>query len=91
VLLEPAYSAAGRARHRAVDRSENNEAMQAVLRGRHPRAVLPTGSGKSAIYQVPSPLTEGCGLEKNALQKPSRPSCLGSLCQFLATLTRKSR
>ncbi|HTX93448.1 MAG TPA: DEAD/DEAH box helicase [Mycobacterium sp.] len=37
-------------------------AMRAVLRGRDALAVLPTGSGKSAIYQVPSLLTDGMTL-----------------------------
>ena len=35
------------------------EAMQAVLAGRDTLAVLPTGSGKSAIYQVPALLLDG--------------------------------
>ncbi|OBH81027.1 recombinase RecQ [Mycobacterium scrofulaceum] len=37
-------------------------AMRAVLHGRDVLAVLPTGSGKSAIYQVPSLLTDGATL-----------------------------
>src|SRR5438270_13130293 len=36
--------------------------MQAVLRGRDLLAVMPTGSGKSAIYQVPSLLADGVTL-----------------------------
>ncbi|MBW3613891.1 MAG: RecQ family ATP-dependent DNA helicase [Actinobacteria bacterium] len=35
------------------------EAMQAVLEGRDTLAVLPTGSGKSAIYQLPALLMSG--------------------------------
>lgn len=40
-------------------RPEQLEAMQAVLDGRDVLAVMPTGSGKSAIYQVPAVLTDG--------------------------------
>jgi ATP-dependent DNA helicase RecQ len=35
------------------------EAMQATLAGRDVLAVMPTGSGKSAIYQVPAVLIDG--------------------------------
>jgi ATP-dependent DNA helicase RecQ len=35
------------------------EAMQSVLEGHDTLAVLPTGGGKSAIYQIPSLLLEG--------------------------------
>ncbi|NAZ88171.1 RecQ family ATP-dependent DNA helicase [Kineococcus sp. T90] len=35
------------------------EAVRAVVRGRDVLAVMPTGSGKSAIYQVPALLLEG--------------------------------
>src|SRR5947209_1358988 len=35
------------------------EAMQATLEGRDVLAVMPTGSGKSAIYQVPAVLIDG--------------------------------
>ncbi|MGE2714777.1 RecQ family ATP-dependent DNA helicase [Mycolicibacterium litorale] len=38
---------------------EQLEAMEAILAGRDVVAVLPTGSGKSAIYQVPAVLLEG--------------------------------
>lgn len=38
---------------------EQLEAMEAVLAGRDVVAVLPTGSGKSAIYQVPAVLLDG--------------------------------
>ncbi|OBI90040.1 RecQ family ATP-dependent DNA helicase [Mycobacterium asiaticum] len=41
---------------------EQREAMRAVLRRRDVLAVLPTGSGKSGIYQLPSLLTEGATL-----------------------------
>lgn len=41
---------------------DQREAMRAVLHGRDVLAVLPTGSGKSAIYQVPSLLTDGVTL-----------------------------
>ncbi|WP_231639637.1 RecQ family ATP-dependent DNA helicase [Mycobacterium sp. Marseille-P9652] len=41
---------------------DQREAMRAVLRGRDVLAVLPTGSGKSAIYQVPSLLIDGLTL-----------------------------
>ncbi len=35
------------------------EAMQATLAGRDVLAIMPTGSGKSAIYQVPAVLIDG--------------------------------
>jgi ATP-dependent DNA helicase RecQ len=35
------------------------EAMQALMEGRDVLAVLPTGSGKSAVYQVPTLLLDG--------------------------------
>src|SRR4051812_36058805 len=35
------------------------EAMQAVLAGRDTLVVLPTGGGKSAIYQIPALLING--------------------------------
>ena len=38
---------------------EQLDAMEAILAGRDVVAVLPTGSGKSAIYQVPAVLLEG--------------------------------
>lgn len=38
---------------------EQLEAMQAIMAGRDVLAVLPTGSGKSAIYQVPDVLLDG--------------------------------
>ncbi|MGZ4584832.1 MAG: DEAD/DEAH box helicase [Mycobacterium sp.] len=41
---------------------DQREAMRAVLRGRDVLAVMPTGSGKSAIYQVPSLLIDGVTL-----------------------------
>ncbi|BBY30423.1 RecQ family ATP-dependent DNA helicase [Mycolicibacterium sediminis] len=41
---------------------EQLEAMTAVMSGRDVRAVLPTGSGKSAIYQVPAVLLDGVTL-----------------------------
>ncbi|KQH75226.1 recombinase RecQ [Mycobacterium gordonae] len=47
-------------------------AMRAVLHGRDLLAVMPTGSGKSAIYQIPSLLTDGVTLVVSpllALQK----------------------
>ncbi|WP_201293163.1 DEAD/DEAH box helicase [Arthrobacter zhaoguopingii] len=34
-------------------RSGQRQAMQALLEGRNVLCVMPTGSGKSAIYQVP--------------------------------------
>jgi len=40
-------------------RPGQSEAMQAVLDGRDTLAVLPTGSGKSAIYQLPAILLDG--------------------------------
>ena len=40
-------------------RPEQLEAMQAILAGRDLLAVMPTGSGKSAIYQVPAILLDG--------------------------------
>lgn len=41
---------------------DQRDAMRAVLRGRDVLAVMPTGSGKSAIYQVPSLLLDGVTL-----------------------------
>ncbi len=35
------------------------EAMQSVMAGRDTLAVMPTGSGKSAVYQVPALLLDG--------------------------------
>jgi ATP-dependent DNA helicase RecQ len=43
-------------------RPEQLEAMEAVLSGRDVLAIMPTGSGKSAIYQVPSVLIDGVTL-----------------------------
>jgi ATP-dependent DNA helicase RecQ len=43
-------------------RREQLDAMQAVLAGRDVLAVMPTGSGKSAIYQVPAVLANGVTL-----------------------------
>ena len=40
-------------------RPEQLEAMEPVARGRDVLAVLPTGAGKSAIYQVPALLRDG--------------------------------
>jgi ATP-dependent DNA helicase RecQ len=40
-------------------RDEQVRAMEAVMAGRDALAVLPTGAGKSAIYQVPAPLLPG--------------------------------
>jgi len=40
-------------------RPGQEEAIQAVLDGRDTLAVLPTGSGKSAIYQLPALLVDG--------------------------------
>jgi ATP-dependent DNA helicase RecQ len=40
-------------------RDEQLLAMEAVMAGRDALAVLPTGAGKSAIYQVPAPLLPG--------------------------------
>jgi ATP-dependent DNA helicase RecQ len=39
-------------------RDEQLEAMEAVMSGHDVLAVLPTGSGKSAIYQVPALLLD---------------------------------
>ena len=41
---------------------EQLEAMTALMAGRDVLAVLPTGSGKSAIYQVPAVLLDGVTL-----------------------------
>ncbi|WP_245233944.1 ATP-dependent DNA helicase RecQ [Mycobacterium sp. PS03-16] len=41
---------------------EQLEAMQAIMSGRDVLTVLPTGSGKSAIYQVPDVLLDGATL-----------------------------
>lgn len=43
-------------------RAEQREAMQAVLDGRDVLALMPTGAGKSAIYQVPTVLIDGLTL-----------------------------
>lgn len=43
-------------------RDEQREAMHAILDGRDVLAVMPTGSGKSAIYQVPAALLDGPAL-----------------------------
>jgi ATP-dependent DNA helicase RecQ len=43
-------------------RPEQLEAMEAVVSGRDVLAIMPTGSGKSAIYQVPSVLIDGLTL-----------------------------
>ncbi|MEV6926889.1 ATP-dependent DNA helicase RecQ [Dactylosporangium sp. NPDC051485] len=40
-------------------RDEQLRAMEALMAGRDALAVLPTGAGKSAIYQVPAPLLPG--------------------------------
>src|SRR5262249_18745992 len=40
-------------------RDEQLQAMEALMAGRDALAVLPTGAGKSAIYQVPAPLLPG--------------------------------
>src|SRR3954469_23909209 len=40
-------------------RTEQLEAMQQVMAGRDVVVVMPTGSGKSAIYQVPAVLIDG--------------------------------
>jgi ATP-dependent DNA helicase RecQ len=40
-------------------RPEQVQAMRAVLRGRDALVVLPTGAGKSAVYQVPTTLHKG--------------------------------
>ncbi|MDA2892298.1 RecQ family ATP-dependent DNA helicase [Mycolicibacterium sp. BiH015] len=40
-------------------RDEQRAAMHAILDGRDVLAVMPTGSGKSAIYQVPAALLDG--------------------------------
>ncbi|MEV4514311.1 ATP-dependent DNA helicase RecQ [Dactylosporangium sp. NPDC049525] len=40
-------------------RDEQVKAMEALMAGRDALAVLPTGAGKSAIYQVPAPLLPG--------------------------------
>ncbi|MGY4648934.1 RecQ family ATP-dependent DNA helicase [Mycobacterium sp. URHB0021] len=43
----------------AALRDDQLEAMTAIVGGRDVLAVMPTGSGKSAIYQVPAVLLEG--------------------------------
>ena len=40
-------------------RPEQIAAMRAIMSGRDTLAILPTGAGKSAIYQVPAPLLPG--------------------------------
>ncbi len=40
-------------------RAEQLQAMEQVLAGRDVMVVLPTGAGKSAIYQVPALLIDG--------------------------------
>jgi ATP-dependent DNA helicase RecQ len=56
-------------------------AMKAVMRGRDVIAVMPTGAGKSAIYQVPSVLLGGPVVVVSpliALQRDQMRSLLGS-------------
>ena len=40
-------------------RPAQTRAMRALLRGRDALVVLPTGAGKSAVYQVPATLLDG--------------------------------
>src|SRR5215468_658463 len=40
-------------------RPEQLRAMRALLRGRDALVILPTGAGKSAVYQVPATLLKG--------------------------------
>src|SRR5262245_40854562 len=56
----------GRLRRRAASvfgwrtlRPQQLRAMRAVLRGRDAMVVLPTGAGKSAVYQVPATMLRG--------------------------------
>lgn len=56
---------------------EQLEAMQAILEGRDVLAVLPTGSGKSAIYQVPAVLMDGLTLVVSPLIALQRDQIAG--------------
>src|SRR5690348_10189199 len=43
-------------------RPGQSDAIRAVLRGRDTRVVMPTGAGKSAIYQIPIAITGGTAI-----------------------------
>src|ERR1700759_1989609 len=45
--------------HYSSLRSGQEEAIQTILSGRDTLAVMPTGHGKSAIYQIPALLLDG--------------------------------
>ena len=64
--MEPALSTADLLRRTAADafgwdqlRPGQLEAMEQVMAGRDTLVVMPTGSGKSAVYQVPALLLDG--------------------------------
>jgi ATP-dependent DNA helicase RecQ len=40
-------------------RPGQEEAMESVVQGRDTLAIMPTGAGKSAIYQIPAIMVEG--------------------------------
>lgn len=57
------------------------DAMKAVMKGRDVLAVMPTGAGKSAIYQVPAALLDGPVVVVSpliALQRDQMQSLLGT-------------
>ena len=55
--------------------------MQAVLAGRDTLAVMPTGSGKSAIYQVPALLLDGPTVVVSTLIALQRDQVAGLLAR----------
>ncbi len=72
------------------------EAMTAVLEGKDVLAVMPTGSGKSAIYQVPAALSEGLTVVVSpliSLQRDQVESLRGRLraAQLNSSLTSTER
>ncbi|MDP9171823.1 MAG: ATP-dependent DNA helicase [Acidobacteriota bacterium] len=56
---QPVDNIARKVFHYDFLRSEQQEAIAAVLAGHDTLAVMPTGSGKSAIYQIPALMLDG--------------------------------
>ncbi|MER5717845.1 RecQ family ATP-dependent DNA helicase [Streptomyces sp. NPDC002132] len=57
--------------------AEQTEAMEALLGGRDVLVVMPTGSGKSAIYQVPTVLLDGPAVVVSPLIALQRDQVVG--------------